>query len=140
MGKRKNRTGFTMVELMAVLIILGLLATLLLKNFMGSTDKARIITTKVNLRELQSSVNQFRIDNNRFPTEDEALTALIKKPSDVPNWPSGGYLQTTELPKDGWQHDYIYEVPGGDIPFRIRSCGPDGQRDTEDDLLSTDAN
>lgn len=129
-----------MVELMAVLIILGLLATLLLRNFMGSTDKARTITTKLNLREYQSAVNQFKMDTGRFPTEDEGLTVLIQQPGDVTNWQQGGYLQSTKLQRDGWQNDYIYEVPGGGIPFVIRSCGPDGQRDTEDDLLSTDTN
>jgi general secretion pathway protein G len=141
MNRRKTRNGFTMVELMAVLIILGLLATLLLKNFMGSTDKARIITTKTNLTGLQSLVNQFKIDNGRFPTEDEGLTALIIKPGDVKNWPEFGYLDTTDLPKDGWGNEFIYEVnPVSGKAFLIRSCGPDGERGTDDDLLSTDAN
>ncbi len=141
MTRRKTRKGFTMVELMAVLIILGLLATLLLKNFMGSTDKARIITTKTNLRGLQSAVNQFKMDTGRFPTEDETLMALIQQPSNVKNWQEFGYLETTELPKDGWEHDFIYEVnPASGKAFVIRSCGPDGERGTEDDLLSTDAN
>jgi general secretion pathway protein G len=130
-----------MVELMAVLIILGLLATLLLKNFMGSTDKARIITTKVNLRGLQSAVNQFKMDTGRFPTEDEGLMALIQQPSNVKNWQQFGYLETTELPKDGWGHDFIYVLnPPNQKPFDIISCGPDGERGTEDDLHSSDAN
>jgi general secretion pathway protein G len=140
MKRRNTAKGFTMVELMAVLIILGLLATLLVKNFMGSTDKARIITTKINLKELHSAVNQFKMDNGRFPTEDEQLNPLIHQPSDITNWPTGGYMQTTDIPKDGWGHEFIYEMPGAGIPFLIRSCGPDGQRGTDDDLLSTDAN
>ena len=107
---------------------------------MGQTDKARATTTKVNLRELQTLVNQFKMDTGRFPTEDEGLMVLIVQPSDVMEYPEGGYLETTELPPDGWGLDFIYELyPESGKPFVIRSCGPDGEEGTEDDLLSTDA-
>jgi general secretion pathway protein G len=140
MNRRKKRYGFTMIELMAVLIILGLLATLLVKNFMGQTDKARVTTTKVNLKELQTLVNQFKMDTGRFPTEDEGLRALIEQPSDVTEFPEGGYLQTTEIPKDAWGNDFIYELyPESGKPFAIRSYGPDKEPGTDDDLLSTDS-
>ena len=83
--RRKNRMrkGFTMVELMAVLIILGLLATALVKNFMGQTDKARVITTKANLKILHTAVMQFKMDTGQFPTEEEGLLALIEPPAEV---------------------------------------------------------
>jgi len=137
---RKTRKGFTMVELMAVLIILGLLATVLVRNFMGQTDRARVITTKANLKILHSAINQFKMETGRLPTEDEGLLALIEQPSDVEIWESGGYLESTEIPKDGWGHDFIYELyPESGKQFVIRSCGPDGEQGTEDDLLSTDA-
>ena len=140
MKKRKTRKGFTMIELMAVLIILGLLATVLVKNFMGQTDKAKATTTKVNLRELQTLVNQFNMDTSRFPTEDEGLMVLIEQPSDVIEYPEAGYIETTELPKDGWNIDFIFELyPESGKPFAIRSCGPDREPGTDDDLLSTDA-
>ena len=140
MNKRKKRKGFTMIELMAVLIILGLLATLLARNFMGQIEKSRSTTTKVNLKELQTLVNQFNMDTSRFPTEDEGLMVLIEQPSDVIEYPEAGYLQTTELPKDAWGVDFIYELyPESGKPFAIRSCGPDREPGTDDDLLSTDA-
>lgn len=130
-----------MIELMAVLIILGLLATVLVRNFMGQTDRARIITTKTNLKALHAAVNQFKMDTSRFPAEDEGLLALIEQPSDVTVWPPGGYLETTELPLDGWNNEFIYELyPESGKQFQIRSMGPDGEEGTEDDLLSTDAN
>jgi len=138
--KKRIKYGFTMVELMAVLIIIGLLATLVVTKVATKIDQARETTTKANLKSLASAVNQFKMDTGRFPTEEEGLTALIEQPSDVETWEPGGYLETTELPKDGWGHDFIYELyPESGKQFAIRSCGPDGEEGTEDDLLSTDA-
>jgi general secretion pathway protein G len=142
--KRNVRKGFTMVELMAVLIILGLLAAVVVRNFVGQTDRARVTTTKANLKLLHMAVNQFKMDTGRFPAEEEGLTALIEPPSDaVDTWPPGGYLETTELPPDGWGNEFIYELyPESGKPFVIRSLGADGEEGGEDydaDLLSTDA-
>ena len=138
--EKRRRYGFTMVELMAVLIILGLLATLVVKKVATKVEQARITTTKANLKALHSSVNQFRMDTTRFPTEDEGLIALIEQPSDVEIWEPGGYLETTEIPKDGWGNEFIFELyPESGKQFVIRSMGPDGEEGTEDDLLSTDA-
>jgi len=137
---RGPRKGFTMVELMAVLIILGLLATVLVRNFMGQTDRARAVITKANLKILHAAISQFKMETGRFPTEDEGLIALIEQPSDVEIWPPGGYLESTEIPKDGWGNEFIFELfPESGKQFVIRSCGPDGEEGTEDDLLSTDA-
>jgi general secretion pathway protein G len=137
---RGSRKGFTMVELMAVLIILGLLATVLVRNFMGQTDKARAVITKANLKILHSAISQFKMETGRFPTEDEGLIALIEQPSDVETWEPGGYLESTEIPKDGWGNEFIFELyPESGKQFVIRSSGPDGEQGTEDDLLSTDA-
>jgi general secretion pathway protein G len=142
MRKRKKavRKGFTMVELMAVLIILGLLATVLVRNFMGQTDRARVIITKANLKILHSAISQFKMETGRFPSEDKGLIDLIEQPTDVDTWPPGGYLETTEIPKDGWANEFIFELyPESGKQFVIRSMGPDGEEGTEDDLLSTDA-
>jgi len=145
MTKKKRKTdarkGFTMIEIMAVLIILGLLATLVVTKVASKIDQARETTTKANLKALAAAVNQFRMDTARFPTEDEGLLALIEQPPDVEGtWEPGGYLETTEIPTDGWGNDFIYELyPESGKPFAIRSMGPDGEEGTEDDLLSTDA-
>jgi general secretion pathway protein G len=144
--KEKNRyvkNAFTMVEIMAVIIILGLLAAVVVRNFVGQTDRARVITTKASLKLLHNAVMQFQMDTGRFPTEEEGLTALIEQPSDVENWQPGGYLETTEIPKDGWKRDFIYErFPESGRPFVIKSLGADGEEGGEDydaDLYSTDA-
>jgi len=131
-----------MVELMAVLIILGLLAGVVVKNFVGQTERAKVTTTKASLRQLASAVNQFYMDTNRYPTEDEGLYALIEAPPDVTNVQPGGYLDTTEVPTDGWGREFIYELyPESGKPFVIKSLGADGLDGGEDynaDLLSTD--
>jgi general secretion pathway protein G len=141
--RKKIRTGFTMVELMAMLIIIGLLATLVVTKVATKIDQARVTTTKANLKILHSAVNQFKMDTGRFPGEDVGLQELIEQPSDVENWEPGGYLETTELPKDGWGHDFVYELyPESGKPFVIKSYGADGEEGGEDydaDLLSTDA-
>ena len=142
---RNAKRAFTMVELMAVLVILGLLMAVVVSNFVGQTDKARVTTTKANLRLLHLACNQFKMDTGRFPTEEEGLLALIEQPSDVENWQPGGYLETTELPKDGWGNEFIYELwPESGKPFVVKSYGADqeegGEEGTyEQDLLSTSA-
>jgi general secretion pathway protein G len=143
MKDKKNprvRPGFSMVELMAVLIILGLLFALVAGNVMGKVDGARITTTKANLKSLHNAVKSFRMDCARYPTEDEGLLALIDQPMDIDTYPEEGYLDTTELPSDAWNNEFLFELyPESGKPFVIRSLGPDGEYDTEDDLLSTDA-
>ncbi len=142
-SKRRVRLGFTMVELMAVLIILGLLATVVVRSFVGQTDRAKVTTTKTNLKILHMAVNQFKMDTSRFPTAEEGLYALVEQPTDVDNYQPGGYLETTDLPRDGWGNEFIYELyPESGKPFVIKSLGEDGQEGGEDydaDLLSTDA-
>jgi general secretion pathway protein G len=138
--KKRFRYGFTMVELMAMLIIIGLLATLVVTKVASKIDDARKITTKANLKILHSAVNQFKMDTIRYPTEELGLLELVEQPTDVVNWEPGGYLETTEVSLDGWGNEFKYELyPESGKQFVIRSLGPDGEEGTEDDLLSTDA-
>ena len=133
-----------MVELMAVLVIIGLLAGVVAVNVLGKIDKAKVTATKANLKMLHNAVIQFKLDTGRFPTEEEELYALVEQPSDVEGYEPGGYLDTTDLPWDGWRQEFIYELfPESGKPFVIISYGADGQEGGEDndkDLYSTDAN
>jgi general secretion pathway protein G len=138
---RKNRFGFTMIEIMAVLIILGLLATLVATKVVTNIEKAREITTKTNLKTYHTAVNTFSMNHSRLPSEDEGLMALIEAPSDVVEYPDGGYLDSSKIETDGWKNEFIYEIaPDTSSGFLIRSCGPDGEPDTEDDIISTELN
>lgn len=143
--KRTSRTGkgFTMVELMAVLIILGLLFGLVAKKVSDKIDQARVTTTKANLKELHTLVNQFYMDTGRYPSEELGLAELIEQPPDVISYPPGGYLETTEIPKDAWAQEFIYErFPPSGKEFVIVSYGADKEEGGEGynkDLLSTDA-
>ena len=140
---RKNRSAFTLVEIMAVVIIIGLLAAVAASNFMGQTDKARVKTTQATLKVLHEQVMMFKLDTGRFPTEEEGLKALVEKPSDVENWDPSGYLQSTKVPKDAWGNEYVYQLnPESGKPFVIFSYGADRQEGGEGndaDLLSTNA-
>lgn len=142
--KRNSRCGFTMVELMAVLIIISLLATLVATKVVSKIDQAKVTTTKANLKILHTAVNQFKMDTGRFPTEEEGLNCLVEQPTDVTNWEPGGYLETTEIPKDAWGREFIFELyPESGKPFVIKSLGADGEEGGEGydtDLFSTDAN
>jgi general secretion pathway protein G len=140
---RKLKRGFTIIEVMAVLIILGLLATVVAVNVVGRVKDARVRTTKLNLKKLHQAVQSFEMQTNRYPSEEVGLIELIEQPSDVENWPAGGFLETTELPKDAWGNDFVYQLnPESGKPFVIISYGADGQEGGEGDdadLYSTDA-
>jgi len=105
-------------------------------------QEVRVTTTKANLRILHSAIIQFKMDTGRFPTEEEGLMALIEQPDDVTNYEPGGYLDTTEVPKDVWGNDFIYDLfPESGKPFVIISFGADGEEGGEShdaDLFSTD--
>ncbi|PKL49424.1 MAG: type II secretion system protein GspG [Planctomycetes bacterium HGW-Planctomycetes-1] len=141
--RSRKKTGFTLVEIMAVIIIIGLLAAIGAMNFLGQTDKARVITTRVNLKMLHNAVAQFKMDTGRYPTEEEGLNVLIEQPSDVKGYQPGGYLDSTALPTDAWGNEFEYiAYPESGKPYVVVSYGADGQEGGEGydaDLHSTDA-
>ena len=142
-NRKKKYSGFTILEIMAVVIIIGILASMVAINVFSKVDDAKIKTTKASLRILDDAVTQFKLDTGRFPTEEEGLKALVEKPTDVTSYPEGGYLKTRTVPKDAWQHDFIYHLnPESGAPFEVMSYGADGEAGGEGvnaDLRSTDA-
>ena len=131
-----------MVELMAMLIIIGLLATVAVKKVADQIVRARVTTTKASLKILHDAVNEFNMVTGQYPSEDLGLLDLVEQPIDLPEgtWPPGGFLETTEVPKDAWGNDFYYQLyPESGKNFVIISFGPDGEEGTEDDMYSTDA-
>ncbi len=123
----KNR-GFTLLELMVVVIILSLLAMLALPRFFGRVDDARITTVRVQIQSLETAIRLFYLDTGFYPTTEQGLKALVEKPGDAKNWREGGYLEKGMVPKDSWGNDYIYRSPGeSGREYEIYSLGRDGK-------------
>ena len=132
-----------MVELMAVLIIIGLLAAAAVGTFMGQIEKAKVKTTAASLKTLHTAVLQFKMDTGRYPSEDQGLWELVEEPTDVMDWMPGGYLETTDIPLDAWNNEFVYlRDPGTGKAFVVISYGADKQEGGEGldaDLYSTDS-
>ena len=129
MNNRKQFGGFTLIEVMVVLVILGILATLVVPRIMSRPDEARIIAAKQDINSIGQALKLYRLDNQGYPTTDQGLQALVAKPSAPPappNWKTGGYLD--RLPKDPWGNEYKYLSPGvkntNDVD--VFSLGADG--------------
>ncbi|MEN8128396.1 MAG: type II secretion system major pseudopilin GspG [Planctomycetota bacterium] len=133
MKKNTKHQGFTLVELMAVLLIIALLAGLAATNFMGQIDKAKVKTTKADLVTLRNAVMQFKMDTGYYPSEEVGLEELVVQPMDLEGWAPGGYLQEIFVPKDAWKNEFDYILdPESGKPFVIISYGADGQEGGED--------
>lgn len=134
-NQKKSQSGFTLIEIMVVVIIIGVLAALIAPNIIGKGDDARIVAAKTDMRTIGTQLDLYKLDNYRYPETDPGLDALVNKPSDAKNWAKGGYLQ--KLPKDPWGNEYSYTSPGSNGDYDLYSYGPDG-RDSDDDVGKND--
>ena len=127
----KNIKGFTFIEIMVVIVIIGILATFLVPKIMGKPDEARVAKAKSDIKVIESGLKMYKIDNGKYPTTEQGLSALINKPVIEPiprNWKKGGYIESNEVPLDPWGNDYIYRSPGeSDRDYEIISLGADGK-------------
>ena len=127
-----KNAGFTLIEVMVVVIILGILAAIVVPRVMSRPDDARITKAKQDIRALESALNLYKLDNFVYPSTDQGLEALVKKPSGSPeprNWKDGGYID--RLPKDPWGNTYLYLNPGVKSAVDIYSLGADSQQGGE---------
>jgi general secretion pathway protein G len=125
---RAHAAGFTLIEVMVVVVILGILATLVIPRIMDKPDEARVVKAKQDVRTLESALNLYKLDNFVYPSTDQGLEALVQKPvgsPEAPNWKEGGYLD--RLPLDPWQRPYQYLNPGVHGSIDIYTLGRDGQ-------------
>jgi general secretion pathway protein G len=125
-----SRDGFTLLEILIVITILGILASIVAVKIMDRPGEARIMKARMDIQTIESALKLFKIDNAFYPSTDQGLRALIEQPSigRIPNrWREGGYLEKRSLPKDPWGNEYLYLSPGIHNPdFDIWSYGADG--------------
>ncbi|HWU69658.1 MAG TPA: type II secretion system major pseudopilin GspG [Stenotrophobium sp.] len=125
---RAAQRGFTLIEIMVVVVILGILAAVVVPRIMDRPDVARVVKAKQDIRVLESALNLYKLDNFNYPSTQQGLQALVTKPSGDPepkNWKAGGYIKS--LPKDPWGNPYEYLQPGTHGEFDIFSLGADGK-------------
>ena len=132
--KKKSR-GFTLIELMVVIVILGILAGLVLPRFMGRTEEAKKTKARLQIENLEGALKLYKLDIGTYPTTEQGLEALVQKPSTgtVPkNWREGGYLEKAKVPEDPWGRPYVYMAPGiKNRDFDLKSLGADGEEGGE---------
>jgi general secretion pathway protein G len=123
--RRRRQAGFTLIEIMVVMVIIGLLMALVGPNLIGRSEKAKSQAAAMQIERLGTVLDTFRLDIGRYPTTQEGLQALVQRPSGLERW-DGPYLNKG-VPKDPWDRPYVYRSPGeGGRPYDIYSLGADG--------------
>lgn len=130
MRRKLDDRGFTLIELMVVIVILGILAGLIVPRIMERPEEARRAKARMQIESLETTLKLYKLDNGSYPTTEQGLQALVEPPSvgNLPrNWREGGYLEKGKVPKDPWGNDYIYLSPGTNGEYDIISYGMDGE-------------
>lgn len=129
-----NSRGFTLIELMAVIIILGILAGLIIPRIMGSPEEARRTKARLQIESMETALKMYKLDNGIYPSTEQGLQALVEPPSVgvLPKkWREGGYLEKGRVPKDPWGNEFVYLSPGVYHDYDLSSYGPDAQEGGE---------
>ena len=131
----QNNRGFTLIEIMVVIVILSLLAVLVAPKIIGRSDDAKVADAKVQIRNIETGLKLYKLDSGVYPTTEQGLEALVIKPTSgtVPkNWKEGGYLESKSIPKDPWSNPYLYLSPSDHGDYDLCSLGADGAKGGED--------
>ena len=134
MARKKDDRGFTLIELMVVIVILGILAGLIIPRIMGRPDEARQAKARIQIQSLETALKLYKLDNGNYPTTEQSLKALVEAPTVgqlARNWREGGYLEKGKVPKDPWGNDYVYLSPGTHGDYDLLSLGADGEQGGE---------
>ncbi|MBL7174351.1 MAG: type II secretion system major pseudopilin GspG [Desulfobacteraceae bacterium] len=122
--------GFTLIEIMVVIIILGILVAYIAPKFMGRAEEARRTAARVQMESIETTLKLYKLDNGYYPTTEQGLQALVEPPTvgQLPRaWREGGYLEKGRVPKDPWKNDYVYLSPGLHGDYDLISYGNDGE-------------
>ena len=125
-----DRRGFTLIEIMVVMVILGILAGLIIPRIMGRPEEARRTKARVQIESIETALKLYRLDSGSYPTTEQGLQALVEPPAvgKLPiAWREGGYLEKGKVPKDPWRNEYVYLCPGIHGDFDLISYGADGE-------------
>jgi general secretion pathway protein G len=128
--QKKGERGFTLIELMVVIVILGILAGLIIPRIMGRPDEARRAKARMQIESIETALKLYRLDSGNYPTTEQGLQALVEQPAFGPtakNWRQGGYLERGKVPKDPWDRDYVFISPGSHGDYDLSSLGADGE-------------
>ena len=125
MIQMKTQSGFSLIEIMVVLIIIGVITAGVGAKFLGKADQARVDQALVDFATIEKALKLYKLDNYRYPTSEQGLEALIEKPEGARQWQEGGYLDA--LPLDPWGNAYVYITPGQKGDFDLYSLGADGK-------------
>ncbi len=131
----RNAHGFTLIEIMVVMVILGILAGLIVPRIMDRPEEARRTKAAIQIGSVEQALQLYKLDNGQYPTTEQGLQALIEAPSvgrRAKRWREGGYLDKGKVPKDPWGNDFVYISPGLHGDFDLMSYGPDGEPGGED--------
>ncbi len=129
-NRPKFYPGFTLIELMVVIVILGILAGLIIPRIMGRPEEARRMKARVQIESIETALKLYKLDNGNYPTTEQGLQALVEPPSVgqlAKAWRKGGYLEKGKVPKDPWKNEYVYLSPGVYDDYDLSSYGPDGE-------------
>jgi general secretion pathway protein G len=125
----RGQKGFTLIELMVVIVILGILAGLIVPRIMGRPDEAKQLKAKIQIESIETALKLYRLDNDGYPTTEQGLQALVEPPEIEPiprNWREGGYLEKGRVPSDPWGNAFVYLSPGLNDEYDLLSYGADG--------------
>jgi general secretion pathway protein G len=134
MKSLRNNQGFTLIEIMVVVVILALLAALVGPRILGRTDDAKIAAAKDQIKQVETALKLYKLDNGIYPSTEQGLQALVEKPSSgqIPkNYKAEGYLESRKVPKDPWKNDYFFLSPGEHGDYDLCSYGADGVKGGE---------
>jgi general secretion pathway protein G len=124
-GKREGETGFTLIEMLVVITIIGLIVGLVGPRVLNYLSESKMKTAKIQIEGLSAALDLYYLDNGRYPATNEGLVALVQRPASAPGW-NGPYLKTASVPADPWGHPYVYLAPGNHAPYEIDSYGSAG--------------